>query len=47
MNSLTLSNRKLFDFNLKISLNSKKKPSVKKFLNDYNYMIDIKTLKEQ
>jgi len=24
MNSLTLSNRKLFDFNLKISLNSKK-----------------------
>jgi len=41
MNSLALSNRKLFDFNLKISSNSKK------FLNDYNYMIDIKTLKEQ
>ena len=42
MNSFTLLNRKVFEFNLKIPLNSKKKPLVKKFLNDDNYMISIK-----
>ena len=42
MNSFTLSNRKVFEFNLKIPLNSKKNLTVKKYLNDDNYMISIK-----
>ena len=41
MSSFIVSNQKVFEFHLIIPLNSKK-PSVKKFLKDDNYMISIK-----